>query len=291
MFYPFSYSQNRLGFDARRGQPGRQVKCSQTDPEGRQAVPQGRRRSRKLQYPSGLLADRAERGEPPRESHAEEGAETGRAGGGARAEKAEESTPQKVDPENLEGDIPNEFSRRYNGGESFSDAESERGANAASQGGQRAQVRGGGKGSRGHDLGKGKEGEMTLLWVFLGGSLGAWARYWITLAVQRHAARGSTGEAAFPWGTLTINVLGSFFLGLSFSAAARTGWGPEFQAALEAGVLGAFTTYSTLALETTGLAQAGRRGWAVAYALGSLALGVLAWILGARLMGAPLGGG
>jgi fluoride exporter len=237
------------------------------------------------------VADRAERGKPSRDPHPEKGAERGGAGGDARAEDSEEGTPQEVDREDLEGDIPKESVWRYNGGESFSDAESERGAHAASEGSEGAQGRGGGMGICGHVIGKRNEGAMTFLWVFLGGSIGAWVRYWITLAVQRRTERRAAGAFAFPWGTLTVNLLGSFLLGLSFGAAARTEWVPAFQAPLEAGVLGALTTYSTLALETHGLAQAGRRGWAAAYSLGSLALGVLAWVLGAGLMGAPLGGG
>jgi len=132
---------------------------------------------------------------------------------------------------------------------------------------------------------------MTLLWIFLGGSIGAWARFRITTGVQRRVDRGARGaEIRFPWGTLAVNLLGSFLLGVGFAAAPAIALGADLRVAIEAGMLGAFTTFSTLAQETLGLAEVGRRRGAVGYALGSLVFGVLAWFAGVWWGGIGRGG-
>ncbi len=79
---------------------------------------------------------------------------------------------------------------------------------------------------------------MTALLVALGAAVGAPARYLVDVALRRYAG------PAFPWGTLVVNVLGSFALGL------LAGSGPLVTALFGTGFCGAFTTYSAFALET-----------------------------------------
>lgn len=108
--------------------------------------------------------------------------------------------------------------------------------------------------------------EMAALVV--GGGLGAGARYVMDAAIMR----GRSG--AFPLGILLVNVLGSFLLGLV------TGLGPHVAPAwasiLGVGVLGGFTTFSTVSTETALLAERGRRDWAWVNLIGTLVLALIA---------------
>ncbi|AXA96882.1 MULTISPECIES: fluoride efflux transporter CrcB [Microbacterium] len=108
--------------------------------------------------------------------------------------------------------------------------------------------------------------EMAALVV--GGGLGAGARYLMDAAIMR----GRSG--AFPIGILLVNVLGSFLLGLV------TGLGPNVAPAwasiLGVGVLGGFTTFSTVSTETALLAERGRRDWAWVNLIGTLVLSLIA---------------
>lgn len=119
----------------------------------------------------------------------------------------------------------------------------------------------------------------TLLAVALGGALGASGRYVLSSTIQ-----GLLGDR-FPWGTMGVNLLGSFLLGLLFAAVQREAFPPEFQALLAVGVLGSFTTFSTFSLETLSLLHEGAWGRALIYALGSLFLGLAAVALGVWLAG------
>lgn len=115
------------------------------------------------------------------------------------------------------------------------------------------------------------------LWVGLGGFLGANARYWLGIWIQ-HAL-----GIAFPCGTLTINVTGSFLLGLLLGLPWGGSGAEAARLLLGAGFLGAYTTFSTFSVET--LAQADQAGTASAllYVLASVAGGLLAAWLGLRL--------
>jgi CrcB protein len=110
---------------------------------------------------------------------------------------------------------------------------------------------------------------VTALLVLLGGAVGAPARYLTDQAVQR---RHST---AFPWGTWTVNVAGSFVLGLVVAS------GPAWLVTLAGtGFCGALTTFSTFGYETVRLAEKGETSAAVWNAVGSLAAGMCAAALG-----------
>ena len=116
---------------------------------------------------------------------------------------------------------------------------------------------------------------MTVLWVFLGGGLGALARYGLILALPRAA----TG---FPWATLAANLLGSFLIGLLFVTLAERDGARFF---LIVGLLGGFTTFSTLSFEVVTLIQARETAQALAYMGVTLGASLAACWLGLRLGG------
>jgi fluoride exporter len=113
--------------------------------------------------------------------------------------------------------------------------------------------------------------------VALGGALGAPARYGISLAV--HVSPGS-----FPWGTFWTNVSGSFALGF-FLAVVLERFPPTryLRPFVATGFLGAFTTYSTFAVETDLLVRNGRLGVALAYVVASVGAGLTAAWVGSQL--------
>jgi CrcB protein len=88
----------------------------------------------------------------------------------------------------------------------------------------------------------------------------------------------------FPWGTLVVNVSGSFLLGLLFVLLTeRTSTSPELRLALTTGLMGAYTTFSTFSLETFRLAEDGAFVAAAANIAGNLVLGLLGVALGVAL--------
>lgn len=110
---------------------------------------------------------------------------------------------------------------------------------------------------------------MTLLLVLLGGALGAPLRYLTDLLVQ------SRHDSVFPWGTLTVNTVGSVLLGATAGAVA-SGAGPDWLLPLVgAGLCGALTTFSTFGFETMRLAQEGSLLEATANVLANVAVTVL----------------
>lgn len=116
---------------------------------------------------------------------------------------------------------------------------------------------------------------VTVLFVGIGGFFGAIARYVIDgWVVQR------TG-AAFPWGTLTVNLSGAFVLGLLFALSVERGALPaEIRAPILIGFIGAYTTFSTLALESWRLIEEGSYVLGAANLVGSMALGIAAVVVG-----------
>ena len=106
---------------------------------------------------------------------------------------------------------------------------------------------------------------MHLLFIGLGGFAGAIARYavdgWVT----------GLARASFPWGTLAVNLSGSFLIGLLFALASeRAVMSPDLRGPIMIGFVGAYTTLSTLALESWRLIDNG------------------AWLLGAANLGASV---
>ncbi len=122
---------------------------------------------------------------------------------------------------------------------------------------------------------------MAYLLVALGSALGGVARFWMTGAVA-----ALTGPR-FPWGTLLINILGSFIIGMTAGLTlvpTRLAMHPDARVFIMTGLCGGFTTFSAFSLQTVELLQAGETVAALGYAVGSVVLCVafcwLGWLAG-----------
>lgn len=114
----------------------------------------------------------------------------------------------------------------------------------------------------------------TILLVALGGALGAILRFVSVEAVHRW-----TGQP-LPWGTLFVNVVGSFALGFLLLATERMQLSDDVRRFAAIGLLGAFTTFSAFSWELVAMMREGELLRAGAYAVGSVALGVAALMAG-----------
>ncbi|HEY5109862.1 MAG TPA: fluoride efflux transporter CrcB [Acidimicrobiales bacterium] len=115
---------------------------------------------------------------------------------------------------------------------------------------------------------------MILFGLVAAGACGALLRYEVELRVRRRFG------PSFPYGTLLINVSGSFALGVLAGLAEHHGVGTDVVTILGTGLLGAYTTFSTFTFDTVGLAGRGRSGAAAANLGASLVLGLGAAALG-----------
>ena len=111
--------------------------------------------------------------------------------------------------------------------------------------------------------------------IALGGALGALGRHFVAGQVMKLAG------GAIPWGTVTVNVLGSFVMGALVAAMAlKWSLGPELRAFLTVGILGAFTTFSTFSLDVALLTERGQIGAAFFYVAVSVMLSIGALFAG-----------
>jgi len=115
---------------------------------------------------------------------------------------------------------------------------------------------------------------MILLGLIVAGAGGALLRYEVELHVRRRVGPG------FPYGTLLINVSGSFALGVLIGLAEHHGAPSTLVTVIGTGLLGAYTTFSTFAVDSVGLAERGRMGAAAVNVGASIALGLGAAALG-----------
>ncbi len=113
---------------------------------------------------------------------------------------------------------------------------------------------------------------VSALAVGVGGSLGAVARYVVGVAIERRAAD-----------TLAVNVVGSFVLGITLGIGIDVG--SPIALAISVGFCGAFTTFSSFAVETVGLAEDGHISLAAVNAVGTLAAAILAVLVGISVGG------
>lgn len=119
---------------------------------------------------------------------------------------------------------------------------------------------------------------MKILLIMCGGAVGASLRYLCGIGFVRMLGKD------FPYGTLFVNVLGSFLLGfLSIMLVSRVTISEDMRLALTIGVLGAFTTFSTFSLETVQLFEHGAYAKAVLNIALNLTLTILAIIIGMAL--------
>lgn len=124
-------------------------------------------------------------------------------------------------------------------------------------------------------------GAMTyykLLGLAVGGALGALCRYWLSGVVQGFS------KSEFPWGTAAVNGAGCFLAGLFWALAVeRLAIGGETRTIVMIGFLGAFTTFSTYALETAELARDTQWLWAAGAVALNNAAGITLVVLGVAL--------
>ncbi len=118
------------------------------------------------------------------------------------------------------------------------------------------------------------EGWYRVVLLSLGGSLGVNARYWLGVAISRWAG------PQFPWATLTINVSGSFAIGLLTVLLARWLPHPQLRLLLVVGFLGGYTTFSSFTAEALLLWERGERALSLGYVAGSVGAGLVAVVLG-----------
>ncbi|HSM25309.1 MAG TPA: fluoride efflux transporter CrcB [Anaerolineaceae bacterium] len=114
-----------------------------------------------------------------------------------------------------------------------------------------------------------------ILWISIGAVLGANLRYWIgDWAAQRFGS-------GFPYGTMIINLTGSFLLGFIVSVSLEhLILDPRLRIFLTIGFLGSYTTFSTLAYESVTLISQGQWGLGIFNLLGSCLLGAIFAVLG-----------
>jgi len=116
---------------------------------------------------------------------------------------------------------------------------------------------------------------LPLALIALGGAAGATTRYLLDTWVSERAA------GAFPWGTFVVNVSGSLILGVLFALAVERGVLPaSLRAPVLIGFIGAYTTFSTLMLESWRLIEGGAVGLGLANLIASSVLGMVAVVVG-----------
>ncbi len=118
---------------------------------------------------------------------------------------------------------------------------------------------------------------QSYLIVFLGAGIGGALRHGINIGAARLLGTG------FPWGTLTVNVVGGFAMGVLagwLALKAGEGWTQSVRLFLATGILGGFTTFSAFSLEAVLLWERGQMGAVIAYVLASVVLSIAALVAG-----------
>ncbi len=113
----------------------------------------------------------------------------------------------------------------------------------------------------------------NLLLVALGGALGSVGRYLVSRCF----------ETTFPWGTLTVNILGSLLIGVLMGMLAKGSLSPEMKLLLVTGFCGGFTTFSTFANESLSMMKTGSVLLMAVYVGVSVTIGILAVFLGMQI--------
>ncbi len=119
----------------------------------------------------------------------------------------------------------------------------------------------------------------TLAAIGMGGALGAISRHGVNLVAVQLAGPD------FPWGTLTVNIVGSFIMGLIIAIFAQFWQPPEaWRLFLVTGFLGGFTTFSTFSLDVATLFERGDILHALLYSIASIVLSISALFIGMWLI-------
>jgi fluoride exporter len=117
---------------------------------------------------------------------------------------------------------------------------------------------------------------MKIVWISVGGALGALSRYGLSGFVQNKLKIES-----FPWGTFSVNVVGCFFFGVVWMFAERhIQVSPTIRTALLIGFAGSFTTFSTLIFESTELLRTSQYLALTGNLIGQVIIGSIALVIG-----------
>lgn len=111
----------------------------------------------------------------------------------------------------------------------------------------------------------------SFLAIFIGGGLGSMMRYGVQLLMHERITPYN-----FPWSTLTVNVIGSFMIGLFYALSAKYNLSTDTRLLLTTGLCGGFTTFSTFSNDSLALLKQGEVTMFVIYVCLSVILGVLA---------------
>lgn len=118
---------------------------------------------------------------------------------------------------------------------------------------------------------------MNYLAIFIGGGLGSVMRYGIQMLMHERIAIYN-----FPWATFTVNIVGSFLIGLFYALSAKINLSDEVRLFLTAGLCGGFTTFSTFSNDNLELIRSGEWTMCIIYTLLSVVLGLSACLAGAK---------
>ena len=109
-----------------------------------------------------------------------------------------------------------------------------------------------------------------ILAIGAGSCIGGVFRYLLSVLIQ------SKTTTHFPYGTLTVNIIGCFFIGIVFGFFDKGQISNEWKLFFATGVLGGFTTFSAFSIETLSLFREGYPAYAFFYVFGSVTFGLLA---------------
>ncbi len=109
-----------------------------------------------------------------------------------------------------------------------------------------------------------------VLFIGIGSFIGGVARYLLSQLIQNKAL------TTFPYGTLAVNIIGCFLIGVIYGIAERSGLSNEWRLFLATGILGGFTTFSAFSYESISLMRDGQAGPALLYVAASVVLGLMA---------------
>jgi CrcB protein len=117
-----------------------------------------------------------------------------------------------------------------------------------------------------------------ILAIGTGSFIGGVLRYLLSQLIQTKFL------STFPFGTLVVNIIGCFFIGLVFGLSDKGNVTQEWRLFLATGLLGGFTTFSAFSIETVGLLRDGQIAYASAYITSSILLGLIATFIGITIV-------
>jgi fluoride exporter len=117
-----------------------------------------------------------------------------------------------------------------------------------------------------------------ILLIGIGSFIGGISRYLLSLFIQNKFL------STFPFGTLSVNIIGCLFIGIIFGLSERGNFTAEWRLFLVTGFLGGFTTFSSFSNETVGMLRDGQMWAAFTYIASSVVIGLLATFVGISLI-------